>query len=168
MLGPASATSAGQSRNGSIFLRILPADFRHLVALVTFIAAMTLGHCVLAAPSAEILATEIQAVRPEPHQTGLASWYGPAHNGQKAASGETFDPRQLTAAHRDLPFGAVVRVTDLGSGKSVVVRINDRGPFVRGRVIDLSEEAARRLGMLDRGVTSVTIEGEQICANTAP
>lgn len=89
-------------------------------------------------------------------QAGIASWYGPGFHGRPTASGERFNQGAMTAAHRTLPFGARVRVTLLGSGKAVVVRITDRGPFVRGRVIDLSKGAARRLGL--PGVGRVCVE----------
>ena len=91
-------------------------------------------------------------------ETGQASWYGKAHHGQRTASGERFDMHALTAAHRTLPFGTIVRVTDLRSGRSVNVRINDRGPFRRDRIIDLSYEAARKLGFVARGTARVEIK----------
>jgi rare lipoprotein A len=90
-------------------------------------------------------------------ETGQASWYGKAHHGRRTASGERFDMHALTAAHRTLPFGTIVRVTDLKSRKSVNVRINDRGPFRRDRIIDLSYEAARKLGIVARGTARVEI-----------
>jgi len=90
-------------------------------------------------------------------ETGQASWYGKAHQGELTASGERFDMNALTAAHRTLPFGTIVRVTHLKTGKSVKVRINDRGPFSKGRIIDLSYEAARRLGIVDRGTARVEL-----------
>jgi rare lipoprotein A len=86
-------------------------------------------------------------------QTGRASWYA---SGQRTASGERFNPNGLTAAHRSLPFGARVRVTNTANGRSVVVRINDRGPFAGGRVIDLSRASARAIGM--GGVTRVALQ----------
>lgn len=86
---------------------------------------------------------------------GVASYY---RHGRKTASGEPFNKRDMTAAHPTLPFNSVVRVTDRSSGSSVVVRINDRGPFVPGRVIDLSEAAAEAIGMTGRGVTPVELE----------
>ncbi|HEX7840722.1 MAG TPA: septal ring lytic transglycosylase RlpA family protein, partial [Kofleriaceae bacterium] len=89
---------------------------------------------------------------------GLATFYGLEQRGGPTASGERFDPHQLTAAHRTLPFGTWVRVTNTKNGRSVNVRINDRGPYGKGRIIDVSEEAARRLGMLDAGVVPVTVE----------
>jgi rare lipoprotein A len=87
--------------------------------------------------------------------TGVASFYG---QGEVTATGERFDPTAMTAAHRTLPFGTRVRVTRLDTGNSVVVRINDRGPFKPGRVIDLSERAAENLGMTGIGVTPVRLE----------
>jgi len=90
--------------------------------------------------------------------TGKASWYGKAFSGRPTASGELFDPSQMTAAHKTLAFGTRVRVTHLGNGRSVIVRINDRGPFTGGRVIDLSEAAARELGMIQAGVAEVRVE----------
>jgi rare lipoprotein A len=89
---------------------------------------------------------------------GWASWYGPGFHGNRSASGEVYNQNQLTAAHRSLPFGTQVRVTNLNNNVSVVVRINDRGPFTRGRIIDLSTAAARVLGMIGSGVAPVKLE----------
>jgi len=89
---------------------------------------------------------------------GLASHYGPEWDGRQTASGERMDNSKLTAAHKTLPFGTKVRVTLLKTGKSVVVRINDRGPFVPGRVIDLSDEAARRIGLDRYGIGKVRVD----------
>jgi len=89
---------------------------------------------------------------------GLASYYADKYQGHKTASGERFDTARLTAAHRTLPFGTRVRVTNLDNGRSVVVRVNDRGPFVSGRVIDLSPAAAKQLDMLRAGVARVKLE----------
>ncbi len=89
---------------------------------------------------------------------GNATWYGGRFHGRKTASGERFDKNAMTAAHRTLAFGTVVRVTNLRNGKRVTVRINDRGPYGKGRVIDVSENAARKLGMLRAGVVPVSIE----------
>ncbi len=98
---------------------------------------------------------------PEPAERhlaeGMASYYGKAFAGKRTASGEAFDPSDLTAAHRTLPFGSRVRVTDLSSGRSVVVRINDRGPFTRGRLIDVSQAAAHELNLIRRGHGMVRI-----------
>jgi rare lipoprotein A len=91
-------------------------------------------------------------------EEGLATWYGERHHGRTTASGEFFDMRAMTAAHKTLPFGTRVRVVDLATGASVVVRINDRGPYGPGRIIDLSRAAAERLGTLARGVARVRVE----------
>jgi rare lipoprotein A len=91
-------------------------------------------------------------------ETGLASWYGIPYHGRYAASGEIYDMEQLTAAHRSLPFDTWVKVTNLTNGKRVDVRINDRGPFVRGRIIDLSHAAAREIDLLGPGVARVHLE----------
>ncbi|MFV3307317.1 septal ring lytic transglycosylase RlpA family protein [Pseudomonas sp. NY15181] len=89
---------------------------------------------------------------------GTASYYGKAHHGKRTASGERFNLNALTAAHRTLPFGTRVKVTNLNNGRSVVVRINDRGPFGRGRIIDLSRAAAEQLNMLRTGTAPVRLE----------
>ena len=91
-------------------------------------------------------------------QTGLASWYGNAHAGHRTASGEPFDPAALTAAHRTLPLGAVVRVTNLVNRHSVEVRINDRGPADASRIIDLSKHAAEVLDFTTDGTARVRLE----------
>ncbi len=89
---------------------------------------------------------------------GKASYYGKAHHGNRTASGERFNQNALTAAHRTLPFGTMVRVTNLNNDRSVVVRINDRGPFARGRIIDVSRKAAESLDMIRSGVVPVRVE----------
>jgi rare lipoprotein A len=88
---------------------------------------------------------------------GDASYYGAALRGRLTASGERFDPAELTAAHRTLPFGTCLRVTNLENRRSVEVRVNDRGPFVKGRIVDLSEAAARRLEFVREGVARVRL-----------
>jgi len=90
--------------------------------------------------------------------TGKASWYGPKFHGQQTASGEIYDMNGFTAAHKTLPFHTIVRVTDPLTRKSVVVRINDRGPYVDGRIIDLSRAAAADLALTRHGVISVRLE----------
>jgi rare lipoprotein A len=98
------------------------------------------------------------AERPwEAELEGLASWYGEDFNGRLTASGEVYDMYAMTAAHKTLPLQTVVRVEDLETGKSIEVRVNDRGPYVKGRVIDLSRKAARALGMRDQGVVRVRL-----------
>jgi rare lipoprotein A len=89
---------------------------------------------------------------------GWASYYGPGFHGRRTASGEVFDMYELVAAHRTLPLGTVARVTNLANGRSVVVRINDRGPYIKGRILDLSTGAARALAFVRKGVTRVRID----------
>ena len=91
-------------------------------------------------------------------ERGIAAWYGPGFERRKTASGERFDTRKLTAAHKTLPFNTMVKVTNLDNGMSVVVRINDRGPFGKNRIIDLSPAAARAIGLDKAGLTNVLIE----------
>ncbi len=91
-------------------------------------------------------------------EEGIASWYGDPYHGRKAANGETYDMEQMTAAHRTLPFGAMVQVTNRTNGKKVEVRITDRGPFVDGRIIDLSRAAARAIDLIRPGTAAVRIE----------
>lgn len=89
---------------------------------------------------------------------GVASYYSYGFNGKKTASGEIFNKNDFTAAHREFPFGTILRVTNLNNGKSVEVTVNDRGPFAEGRIIDLSEAAARAIGMIQSGTAEVRIE----------
>lgn len=90
-------------------------------------------------------------------QCGIASWYGPGFHGKKTSSGEVYDMYGMTAAHCVLPLNTMVKVTNLGNNKEIVVKINDRGPFVGDRVIDLSLTAARKLGMAEKGITPVRV-----------
>ncbi len=99
-----------------------------------------------------------KTVSPKPYQVGRASWYGKQFDGRATASGEPFDMYQFTAAHRTLPLGTQVRVTNLANGRAIVVRINDRGPWIEGRVLDLSYAAARVIDMHARGVGRVRID----------
>jgi len=98
----------------------------------------------------------IPTLLPSRMEAGLASWYGAKHHGKRTANGERFDQKKLTAAHPTLPWGSIVKVTSLANGKSVNVRINDRGPFIKDRIIDLSRAAARTLGMA--GLMQVQLE----------
>ncbi len=101
----------------------------------------------------------LATVRPvTSRRKGMASWYGPGFHGRLTANGERYNQNGLTAAHKTLPFGTQVRVTNLNNGRSVIVRINDRGPFVRGRVIDLSRGAASVIGLVNSGVAPVQLE----------
>lgn len=94
---------------------------------------------------------------PREIERGIASWYGEGFQGRKTASGDIFDANALTAAHRTLPFGTLVRVRNPANGQEVVVRINDRGPHIGGRVIDMSRAAAARIGLLRAGVAPVVL-----------
>ena len=111
------------------------------------ITAVVLGCALGSAPAA--------AEGTKPLQKGVASWYGPGFHGKKTANGERFNTNDLTAAHKTLPFGTQLRVTNERTGKSVVVRINDRGPYAHGRVIDLSKAAAQAVGI--EGVGQVSL-----------
>ena len=91
-------------------------------------------------------------------QYGKASWYGKSLHGKITASGELFDKHSFTGAHRSLPFGTLVKVINLRNGKEVIVTVNDRGPFIRGRIIDISRAAADLIGIVRRGVTRVKVE----------
>ncbi len=108
--------------------------------------------CLLTLPGAFALASEADAIR------GGASWYGTPFHGRPTANGEIFNTYALTAAHKGLPFGTIVRVHNLKNGKHVLVRVNDRGPYVEGRVVDLSFKAAQMLGMANSGVAPVRLE----------
>jgi rare lipoprotein A len=101
-------------------------------------------------------------------EVGIASWYGPGFHGRKTANGELYDMHARTAAHKLLPLGTVVEVTDLDSGQTVTARINDRGPFVGGRIIDLSRTLAQDLDMLDRGIARVRVRAVSGPAGTPP
>ena len=98
-----------------------------------------------------------EPMRKGDEQRGLASWYGKPYHGRPTASGEIYNMRKVSAAHRTLPLGTVVKVTNLNNGRTLVVRINDRGPFVEGRIIDLSYKAAKKLGMVEAGVVPVKL-----------
>lgn len=111
------------------------------------------GYRLLAIVTAVFMGLFDHALASSP-QTGMASYYV---SGKKTANGERFNPEAMTAAHRSLPFGTQVRVRNLRNGSSVVVRINDRGPFTRGRIIDVSKAAARKLGFVRQGVVRVEI-----------
>lgn len=90
--------------------------------------------------------------------SGIASFYAEQHHGKKTANGEKFNMYEMTAAHRTLPFGSKIKVTNLKNGKTVVLRVNDRGPYAKGRVLDVSKGAAIQLGMIKSGTASVSIE----------
>jgi rare lipoprotein A len=128
----------------ALFVAILLAS----LSLSTACARKTSAHVPSSVKPAPIGATE----------TGIASWYGDPHNGRRSANGEVYDMEKLTAAHRTLPFDTWVEVTNLTNQKSVEVRITDRGPFVDGRIIDLSLAAAREIDMVAAGIVRVRIK----------
>jgi rare lipoprotein A len=110
-----------------------------------------------AAIDGSVAATDRTATATRPLQRGKVSWYGRSFAGRKTASGERFDPHAFTMAHRTLPLGAIVEVTNNANGKHVRLRVNDRGPYCQGRVADVSRAASERLGFVDQGVTEATI-----------
>jgi rare lipoprotein A len=121
--------------------------------VILLAAALALPGCTSLKPPAPA-----DAGKPVFSQTGTASWYGRAHQGRLTANGDRFDMTKLTAAHRTLELGTIARVTNLETGAKIRVLINDRGPYVHGRVIDLSAKAARRLGIAEAGTARVRIE----------
>ncbi len=126
-----------------------------IVALALLVAGCAKKKRVATPPPAPRTAAALPRVGDE--ETGVASWYGHPYHGRASSSGEIYDMEKLTAAHRTLPFGAVVEVRNLDNGRSVSVRINDRGPFVEGRIVDLSRAAAREIGMLGPGTAHVRL-----------
>jgi len=148
---------AGPGASFSLLLRKLSLRTVPLF-FITFLMAQgcaTLSSNIAKIPAPRVLPPENSI--PKRTIIGYASWYGPGFNGKKTANGETFDETRMTAAHRTLPLGSKAKVTNLKNGKSVEVEINDRGPYARGRMIDLSHAAAKALGIVD-GTATVTIE----------
>jgi len=133
-----------------------PAIARGTLAVAPAMLVVTLAMLAVAVPAG----AHSKKHTPGHDQVGKASYLGKKFDHRPTASGELYDPERLTAAHRTLPFGTRVRVTNLENGRSVVVRINDRGPYGKGRVIDLSLRAARRLDFVEKGVTRVRLEVE--------
>ena len=132
--------------------------FYRMTILLPIIIAIQLG---CAAPAAQVRSEPPKSTRAEKGaevEYGIASWYGKKFHGRKTASGERYNMYEYTAAHKSLPFGTRVRVVGLRNDRRVLVRINDRGPFVRGRVIDLSYAAARDMAMLETGLEKVRLE----------
>ncbi len=120
--------------------------------------AAALAVSVLSVAGCSLRHREAPAAPPGPAQIGTASWYGAEFQGRRTASGERFDQRGFTAASRSFPIGTQVRVTNLANGRSVVVRVNDHGPFTRGWVLDVSYASARVLGMVGHGTARVRID----------
>lgn len=138
-----------------------------LALVLSLATALWVGGCATRGPwddepadPASASATESVPLAPEDGEVidrGMASWYGTRFHGRRTASGEAFDQHELTAAHKTLPFGTRVRVRHATTGKEVTVRINDRGPFTKGRVIDLSRAAATAIGLIQTGVAPVLV-----------
>jgi rare lipoprotein A len=120
-----------------------------------FISGLCLAGCAAVPPAAP---PRPAVEQPTFTETGVASWYGRGHQAHKTAQGERFDASKLTAAHRTLPLNTAVRVTNVANQKTIKVRINDRGPYVRTRIIDLSERAARDLDIAEDGTARVRLE----------
>ena len=129
---------------------------RFLRATVFLLLALRAGACAPAA-SAESAAVGA-ASEAAGGMTGIASWYGADFQGRRTSNGEVYDKEKLSCAHRSLPFGSYILVRNLDNGSSVVVRVNDRGPFAKNRIIDLSEAAARVIGMIPTGTARVSLE----------
>lgn len=133
----------------------------YLAALLLGLGALGFTGKVVKAPAGPLPSHQDGAPAQEHHrdvETGLASWYGRAWQGHRTASGARYDMRKLTAAHRSLPLNSKARVTNLDNGRSIEVTINDRGPYIAHRVIDLSARAAKDLGMKRQGLAPVKIE----------
>ena len=126
--------------------------------LASLIVAVAFAAAVLAVPAPEMHVLPQATEAPAWTQAGKVSWYGPGFHGRRTANGEIFDTNEMTMAHRSLAFGSKVRVTNLDNGRSIVVRVNDRGPYVGGRIADLSHAAASRLGFVEDGVVHARIE----------
>lgn len=125
------------------------------ISMVAMVMSVALTGC-STAPKRSFSNADFEVV-PGSAQRGLASWYGPGYRGKPTASGEKFNPDDFTAAHRTLRFGTVVEVRNLKNNRTVLVEITDRGPFVKDRIIDLSEAAAKAIGMIGVGVTPVEV-----------
>lgn len=126
--------------------------------MLVALSSSFLGGCGGKAPARAPVDVQLPTVRTGETQTGLASWYGDPFHGRRTASGEIFDKTKFTAAHRTLPFHAWVRVTNLENNRFTTVRINDRGPFIEGRIIDLSQAAAVALDMFGAGTALVRLD----------
>ena len=135
--------------------RLFCSTFSKSVLAILILTLLTDGSSRAGNPEVGSIVTTLKAATPE---TGIASYYGVPYHGRQTASGEVFNMNDLTAAHPTLKFGTRVKVTHLVNNLSVTVRINDRGPFVKGRVIDLSQAAAKELQMVRSGLAEVRIE----------
>lgn len=129
--------------------------FLFLPALFFFLSCCSAKGTIKTTPLDEI--NNSSAVKEDIFQTGIASWYGGDFHGRRTAAGEIYDMNKLTAAHQELPFNTIVEVENIENGKRTPVRINDRGPFIKGRIIDLSYKAAQRLGLAEKGTAAVNL-----------
>jgi rare lipoprotein A len=137
-----------------------------LIALALLALSLPIGGTQATEPFGGPLVDIPLAAEPEPPiEEGVVSWYGPRFHNRPTASGELFDTNDYTMAHRTLPFGTKVRVTNLRNGRSVTVRVNDRGPYAGRRIADLSHAAAARIGMVSRGVARARIEVIEVMAD---
>jgi rare lipoprotein A len=161
LVNPHSLLSAGFRSVARLFAAVLMAASlaacaqSSLVTDKTALRASNRQTSVMAASTKRHLITHTRVAGTQGESYGLASFYA---EGQQTASGEKFDPNELTAAHPTLPFGTRLRVTNVANGRSVTVRINDRGPFVAGRSVDVSYSAAERIGIIERGVMKVKLD----------
>jgi rare lipoprotein A (peptidoglycan hydrolase) len=129
--------------------------FDLLLSLTAGVAVGGLGYAQMRAGRADL---RLDVSLPSAPETGIASWYGEPYHGRRTANGELYDMHLLTAAHRTMPLPSYVRVTNLLNNRSVIVRVNDRGPFIAGRILDVSFGAAQALGMVQQGLAKVRIE----------
>lgn len=127
---------------------------RRLTALLVLLLLLVPGGLWASGPAKK----DDSSHSPQPYQVGKASWYGKYFHGRTTANGETYDMFQFTAAHRELPMGTWLKVTNLRTGKWIIVRVNDRGPYVGQRIIDLSYGAAQMLGFRERGLEKVRLD----------
>lgn len=136
-----------------------PVDYRPSGRrLASLVVSVALAAALLAVPAPGPQPPSQADEAPAWTQNGEVSWYGPGFHGRRTANGEIFDTNEMTMAHRSLAFGSRVRVTNLDNGRSIFVRVNDRGPYVRGRIADLSHAAASQLGFVEDGVVHARIE----------
>lgn len=132
--------------------------------LTLLMALATSGCAVIGPPFYRVIEPPLSCANARGYnEEGAASWYGRGHHGRRTASGESFDMNGLTAAHRRLPLGSTIRVTNLTNGRSVVLKVNDRGPFVMGRFLDVSHRAAEELNFVRAGVAPVRVETIDVC-----
>lgn len=133
---------------------------KKIVFLTVFVSAIVLFYCLKSFAHERYLANSNSGSISKfaYDNIGIASWYGKRFHGRKTANGERYDMFALTAAHRRLPLGTILRVTNLANNRHVIVKVNDRGPYIRGRIIDLSVAAATELRMVTKGVSKVKIE----------